>query len=153
MLHIYANARAFAPTDIMPIASHILQENPDSLVFLGGYPFHKQCESCHKLDVEVMITELIEPLQAAATTQTVLLIAAMHALEIKEVPSIYQHEQSAREVLAYNAALAAFCEANRLPLFDTYAMTQNASTVDGVHHTLAVNLIKVQVLLEWLAAL
>jgi hypothetical protein len=57
------------------------------------------------------------------------------------------------QVGSFNKALAKKCAAYGLPFFDAYPMTANATSFDGIHYGIQVNVLKAQVLLNFIQEL
>ena len=61
------------------------------------------------------------------------------------------HSLSHWQVQTYNSALRQMCEDIGLPFFDTFAATSRAPSFDGLHYGMDVNLLKAQLLVNFLA--
>ena len=53
----------------------------------------------------------------------------------------------------YNHAMHLLCNKHGVPFFDTYAITQNLTSFDGIHYGMLPNLLKAQLLLNFLSEL
>ena len=56
----------------------------------------------------------------------------------------------ALQVTAYNCAMRRMCGKHGLPFFDTVPVTAGAASFDGLHYGMDVNLLKAQLLLNFL---
>ena len=52
------------------------------------------------------------------------------------------------QALRYNSQYHKLCSGLGIPFFDTFGLTANASSFDGIHYTLGVNLLKAELLLN-----
>lgn len=149
LFHMY---EGYTDTGTVQAILSRVQESHDSQLFLGALPLHHHCHGCSKLDADSTIRNIMHPLLAGIDTSRVV-FGLMHAHENDKVPIQYKPGQSIEDVLAYNQKMQQCCEAQNVPVFDPFAATSNLSTVDGVHHSTAINVIKAQVYLNHLTTL
>ena len=54
------------------------------------------------------------------------------------------------QIMSYNKELHQLCTKLHLPYFDTFAITAGATSFDGMHYGLGVNMLKAQLLLNYI---
>lgn len=115
-----------------------------STLFVFGFGLH------FKYNAQKLIKELAAPvlkqLHTRPTCRTAKLVwmlpHSMGILHRKTPPS---------QVLNFNAKLRQYLSPRAVPIVDTFNLTRNLITYDGSHYTKAANLLKVQILLNYLA--
>lgn len=65
-------------------------------------------------------------------------------------PVKYISKQGNPNVIIYNAGLRSLCERHGFPVLDFFHVTKNTTTWDGIHFGLAPNVLKAQILLNWM---
>lgn len=78
--------------------------------------------------------------------------APMHWVETSKVPEQWRKGQYPKDILRYNRLTPAAARAGNLTVFNTYNLTRNGATLDGVHVPAPVSLVKLQLLLGMLEA-
>lgn len=146
LFHMYHH---YADTGTVDAILNRLKENQDSQLFLGALPLHAHCQGCPKLDSGRTIANIMQPLLAEISPSRIL-FGLMHSHKNHKVPIEWRQGQDVADVLLYNQVMWQYCQSATVPVFDSYAATSNVSTLDGVHHTAAVNVIKAQVFLNYL---
>ena len=128
----------------------LVGEKPHTVIVVGG--------GLHwNLDADTTILSFITPLMwwaeeaaLAAGTRVHFLWAPVHAQGINK-PEEFRQSQDNVHVQAHNKAVATFCERVSIPVFDTFALTEMASSYDGQHYGMSVNVLKSQLLLNYLS--
>ncbi|GAX84043.1 hypothetical protein CEUSTIGMA_g11467.t1 [Chlamydomonas eustigma] len=67
------------------------------------------------------------------------------------LPEQYKIKQNNWKVQQYNSDLARLCSSIGIPFFDPFALSLNASSFDGIHYGLQVNVLRAQLLLNFIA--
>lgn len=78
--------------------------------------------------------------------------ATMHWSDLSKIQKVWQLNQTLADILHYNDATGGAARAANLTVFDTYADTLGATTIDGLHMTSPVTLRKIHKLLSLLQA-
>ena len=80
---------------------------------------------------------------------TVVLSHAVHSLQ-DNVLAKYRENMNNRRVSQYNTLMARLCRQSSpsIPFFDTFSITAQSDSFDGVHYGFKVNLLKAQLLLS-----
>ena len=125
----------------------VLTAEATSVVLIGGWGLH------NSLNAMPIIQGLVRPLallsKAQPQYQMKLLCLGVHAIQSNHPPQ-YHSKQNNKKVERYNSLLKKECAKLDLPYFDSYSLTKNASSFDGLHYGLEVNTVKAQILLNWI---
>lgn len=65
-------------------------------------------------------------------------------------PINYHRDQGNPAILSFNENLAKYCNEHNITVFDTFSMTKGVHSFDGTHFGVGVNMMKVQILLNYL---
>jgi hypothetical protein len=90
------------------------------------------------------------PKAAPIGSRPVVLISGVHSMGPNQPKMYAKSKQSPRAILTFNRALRAFADSLGLSYLDTYDLTRGLYTSDGVHYGAEANLLKAQLLLNFL---
>ncbi|XP_064597723.1 uncharacterized protein LOC135464156 [Liolophura sinensis] len=115
-----------------------------STLFVFGFGLH------YKYNAQKLIKELVAPILKQlhanpAYVETKLVWMLPHSMGM-----LHQQTQPL-QVLSFNSKLRQYLSPLAVPVIDTFNLTRNLITYDGSHYTKAANLLKVQILLNYLA--
>ncbi|KAK2561601.1 hypothetical protein P5673_015587 [Acropora cervicornis] len=65
-------------------------------------------------------------------------------------PISYHRDQGNSAITSFNENLAKYCQENNIAVFDSFNMTTGVHSFDGTHFGIGVNMMKVQILLNYL---
>ena len=65
-------------------------------------------------------------------------------------PISYHRDQGNSAITSFNENLAKYCQENKIAVFDSFNMTTGVNSFDGTHFGIGVNMMKVQILLNYL---
>lgn len=131
----------------------MLKTDARSFVFLGGHALHRYCATCPKLDASACINHVLGPLLTAFLKSQHIkdfLFAPLHVILYHRNPKEWGGGQGPTEVKQYNDKTAMWCERHGVRVYNSTAVTSDIDTVDAVHHTNVVNVIKAQLLLAYM---
>ena len=104
-------------------------------------------------DWKMMISDYLEPIVSIVSSKGIgwprLVWLTTHAAGPLK-PLTYAVKQGNEAIKRYNQQIARFCYRNNITLFDTYNMTRQTYSYDGTHYGLGVNMVKAQVLLNFI---
>ena len=98
-----------------------------------------------------MLSNYVQPIVDAAqrVPSTVVVIIGIHSMA-PNMPPQYAARQSEEVIVPFNRALQQYAEARGLGYLDTYNLTKGSFSSDGVHYGAEANLLKAQLLLNYL---
>ena len=98
-----------------------------------------------------MLSHYVQPIVDAALRLpgTMVVIIGIHSMG-SNMPSAYAAKQNEEVIVPFNRALQEYAEAHGLGYLDTFNLTKGHYTSDGVHYGMEANLLKAQLLLNYL---
>ncbi|BFZ16491.1 hypothetical protein BsWGS_19530 [Bradybaena similaris] len=115
---------------------------PNTLLFIG-IGIHNDYNA--SLVINEVLTPLIKHLSSSPWPK--LVWSASHAPGIMKTPRV--PAQSRESVLAFNNQLRPVLDAHKVPVFDTFQLTDGVMSFDGVHFGRGVNDVKAQIFLNY----
>jgi hypothetical protein len=101
---------------------------------------------------DILLTDYVTPLimeARALHNHNVILLIGLHAM-LPNMPAEYAAKQSAKAILYFNNALRVYAEQHQLAYLDFFSLSAGHPSVDGVHVGMHVNLLKAQLILNYL---
>ena len=69
---------------------------------------------------------------------------------IIDPPNSYIPSSNLLQIMSYNKELHQMCTKLHLPYFDTFGITARATSFDGMHYGMGINMLKAQLLLNYI---
>ena len=139
-----------SPQSIVDLVdSYRSEQGGRSVVILGGYGLH------NLLQAKPVFNTLVRPLWSLLQLQPSqkksdarMIVLAVHSLQ-DNVLEQYRKNMNNRRVIQYNTLMARLCrQLPNIPFFDTFSVTSQSQSFDGVHYGFKVNALKAQLLLS-----
>jgi len=138
-----------APQTIADLVESYRSGGGRSVIVLGGYGLH------NLLQAKPVFYTLVKPLrdlvQPYLGKDVELIVLSVHSLQ-DNVLEKYRENMNNRRVSQYNTLMARLCRQSSpaIPFFDTFSITSQSDSFDGVHYGFSVNLLKAQLLLSFI---
>ena len=130
--------------------SGLAAEHPVGVAYLAGQPLHYP-----KLSADVIEAIFSDAARAGiAPPKYAIICGLLSAPETRRVKALFLEKQSVAATRAYNALVrtASGCSSRGDAFFDAYTVTENRTSIDGVHYGAATNVLLAQLLLNHVAA-
>lgn len=157
MMHVYKdwqlNSSRYAHLTFQDLEMTMRHAKGKVFVFLGGHPMHpQQTGSGQRLDAQFFCNELLTPVVNLYKKYDVplarLLVSNFQHMQTEKFTPTMVNEwgmtQTVADVQEYNRIVGECAAKAGVKVFDSFAMTENTSTTDGLHLGLAPNALKAQ---------
>lgn len=135
------------PKEIADLVESHRSEGGRSVIVLGGYGLHNLLQA--KPIFNTLIHPLWELIKPNLGKDVSVIVLSVHSLQ-DNVLEKYRENMNNRRVSQYNTLMARLCRQSlpSIPFFDTFSITSQSDSFDGVHYGFKVNLLKAQLLLS-----